>query len=283
VKVWIVGANGGVGSALVRRCKELGIPALGTSREEADICDLERLRGKGKEISPTHIVNCAAYTDVDGAEKDPGRAFSINRDGAFHVAFVAKELGARLVHLSTDYVFDGKGKKPYTENDPCSPINVYGMSKWEGEKRVSEILPSACILRTSWVFGQRGKNFISSLFSFFEQREEMKVVDDQCGKPTFCEDLVSAILHLLDAEGIVHFANSLPRSRYEIAIELLQAVKQQDILVKCERIIPVSSREFPTPAKRPSYSVLETRRYDQLTGRAPRPWTEALNDYLAMR
>ncbi len=269
-----------LGSSLLERCSAKGIQAVGTTRAEADVCNLDQLREKCLEIKPTHIVNCAAYTDVDGAEKDLNAAFAVNAEGAANVARIADEQGIRLVHISTDYVFAGTGSEPYREEDPCAPANVYGMSKWEGEKKVLEILPSACIVRTSWLFGSKGKNFISSLLKWFQQKEELQIVFDQCGKPTYCYDLADAVLTLLDAEGIVHFANDGERSRYQIALDLLESTKFQEIPVKCRSIVPVPSAQFPTPAVRPAYSVLDTSKYSYLTSIKPRPWGEAVNEFI---
>jgi dTDP-4-dehydrorhamnose reductase len=280
VKLWIIGCQGMLGSSLLECCIKKGIEAVGTTRAQADVTDIGLLMSKAKEIQPTHIVNCAAFTDVDGAEKTPEAAFAINAQGAANIALTAKSCGARLIHISTDYVFDGKGKSPYREEDTCNPMNVYGRSKWEGEKKVLEILSSACILRTSWIFGLKGKNFISSVFKWLKDKEELLVVQDQCGKPTYCEDLSLAILNLLNYEGIVHFANEKARSRYEIAIDVMEGAKKQGIPLKCQKIVPVLSAQFPTVAARPDYSVLDTSKYCHVTNLKPRPWDEVINEFI---
>jgi len=280
VKIWITGAGGMLGSALLALCQRVGVEAVGTLREQGDVCQLDQLRALGVQIRPTHIVHCAAYTDVDRAEGDLQGVFAVNAAGAANVARVAAERGARLVHLSTDYVFSGTGKEPYSEEDACAPINAYGMSKWEGERRVLEILPSSCILRTSWIFGAKGKNFISSLLTWFQQREELQVVSDQCGKPTYCHDLAQAVLQLLDQEGIFHFANETQKSRYQIALDLLEMAQQMGIPLKCQRVIPVSSAQFPTVAKRPAYSVLGTNKYYAVTAIKPRPCDVVMQEFL---
>lgn len=280
MKIWVTGASGMLGTSLLELCREREIEAIGTSREEADLCDWERLRETASGVRPTHIVNCAAYTDVDRAEKEPGAAFAVNADGAATMAQIAKECGARLIHISTDYVFSGTVQKPYREEDVCAPQNVYGRSKWAGEKMIAGILPSACILRTSWLFGPKGKNFISSLLQWFQQKEELQVVSDQCGKPTYCRDLAMAVLTLVDAEGTIHFANEGECSRYQIAVHLWEAAKNMGFAVKCQRILPVSGAQFPTPAPRPSYSVLDTNKYVHFTTSKPRPWKEAINGFL---
>jgi dTDP-4-dehydrorhamnose reductase len=280
MKLWIVGAGGLLGQTLLECCRKLGIEAVGTLRSEADVVNKDQLKGKALEIVPTHIVNCAAYTDVDGAEKNKEAAFAINCDGAANLAQIAKDVGCRFVHISTDYVFDGTKKTPYSEEDLCAPINVYGESKWAGEKKVLELLPSACVIRTSWLFGPGGKSFVSSLLHHFEQKEELPVVCDQWGKPTLCSDLAEAILALLNAEGIVHFANEGGRSRFQIAQDMWEAAQRKGLRVKCRKMIPVRSSQFVTPALRPSYSMLATERYVALTGKQPRRWREAMEEFL---
>ena len=166
------------------------------------------------------------------------------------------------------------------ETSPCSPINVYGASKWEGEKKVQSIHPTACIVRTSWVFGGQSKNLISSLFSRFLTDKEIRVVSDQIGKPTYCGDLVEALFTLLDAQGIIHFAGREAASRYQIAQTLLQLTKQCNLPVVCESIIPVKSMDFSTSARRPLYSVLDTSKYTYLTSIQPRPWEEGALEFL---
>ncbi len=269
-----------LGSVLMKHCMERGIKVVGTSRLDADVCDEDQLEKVAITESPTHIVNCAAYTDVDGAEAKSEAAFAVNCWGAANVAAVARKVKARLIHVSTDYVFDGKARKPYSEEDKCAPVNVYGKSKWEGEQKVLEAVPEACILRTSWLFGLKGKNFISSLWGRFQQVEELQVVSDQCGKPTYCSDLARAVINLLDAEGIVHFANEGGSSRYEIALKLLEVMKQRGLRPKCKKISPVGSAQFPTAALRPTYSMLDTDKYFSLTSTRPRLWFEAADEFI---
>lgn len=280
MNVWVIGSQGLLGSALLDCCLQKGIQAVGTSHGEADICNLEQLRDKVNEIKPTHIINCAAYTNVDGAEKDSKSAFAVNCEGAANAASVAKEYGARFIHISTDFVFDGKGDRPYREEDTCAPINEYGKSKWEGEKKVLEIMPTACIIRTSWVFGSRGKNFICSLLGWFQEREQLQMVSDHKGKPTYSVDLAEAVTRLFNAEGIVHFANSGEVSRYQIAMDLWEAMKQKGIEIKCQSIQPVPSSQFQAIAERPSYSALDTSKYVSMTSFKPRPWLEAASEFL---
>lgn len=269
-----------LGSALLDLCRKQGIEAIGTLRKEADVTDLFGLIEKSHIIQPTHIINCAAYTDVDGAEKNPELAFAVNAMGAGNIAQAARAVGARLIHISTDYVFNGKSSAPYQEEDICDPTNTYGHSKRAGELKVLETLPSASIVRTSWLFGSKGKNFISTVFQWLQDKEELQVVSDQCGKPTYCHDLAEAIFLLLDVQGIVHFANEGGHSRYQIALDVLQAAKNYGLPMKCKKITPVLAAQFPTPAVRPAYTVLDTNKYYHLTNLRPRPWSQVINEFL---
>ncbi len=280
MKIWIIGANGLLGSQLLSYLKNKRINVVGTLRHEADVTDLLQLQEFVKMIQPSHIINCAAYTDVDGAEKNSELAFAINAKGAEHVAIVAQDCGARMIHISTDYVFNGKQMVPYREMDDCDPINVYGRSKREGEIKILQVYPQTCIVRTSWLFGAKGKNFISSVLKWLLEKEELNVVSDQCGKPTYCPDLAEAIFHLLDAVGIVHFANGPERSRFHIALDLMQAAKELGCNLKCEKINPVPSVQFPMPAQRPAYTALDTTRYVELTHKHPRSWEAVIKEYL---
>jgi dTDP-4-dehydrorhamnose reductase len=219
-------------------------------------------------------------TDVDGAEKDPRVAFSVNTEGAVNISKVAKGLGACFTHISTDYVFDGSAVQPYRETDTCAPPNAYGRTKWEAEKKILHVFPQACIVRTSWLFGVKGKNFISLLIQWLMQKEEIQAVYDQHGKPTYCYDLAEAVLVLLGKEGIWHFANEGDMTRYQIALHLLETAKESGYPVKCQRIIPVPSAQFPTLAMRPPYSVLDTSKYVDFTHHKPRHWIDAAREFL---
>lgn len=280
MKLWITGGQGMLGKALQQYCIRKGIAHVASSRQEADLTQGASLLEIARRIEPTHIINCAAYTDVDGAESARDRAFAINAEGPRHLALAALESKARLVHISTDYVFNGRSEKPYREEDLCEPINVYGESKWAGEKSALNAFPQACVIRTSWLFGSEGKNFISSALRWLREKDEVQVVSDQSGCPTYVHDLAEAIFSVLDAEGVIHFANAGPTSRYQMAKDIRDEMVKLGISIRCKEIKPVASREFPTPAQRPAYSAMATDRFTRLTGKQPRPWKEALVDYL---
>jgi dTDP-4-dehydrorhamnose reductase len=245
----------------------------------ADITDYDPLLQRARFIQPTHIINCAAYTHVDQAEKNPEIAFLVNATGAFFVAKVAKFINAHLMHISTDYVFSGDQQAPYCEEDTPCPLNMYGASKLEGENLVLDIHPSACILRTSWVFGAKGKNFISSLLPLLQNQEEIDVVQDQWGCLTYCYDLASIILHLslIREKGMYHFVNQGVCSRFDIAKELFEKLQDR---IFCKKIVPTSASNYVNMAKRPRFNVLGTQKISKKLNKTPRHWKEALGEFL---
>jgi dTDP-4-dehydrorhamnose reductase len=206
-------------------------------------------------------------------------AFAINAQGPENLGEFSKKFGKKIIHISTDYVFDGAAHTPYKETDRCHPINVYGKSKWLGEKKLLEKNPNACIIRSSWLFGKGGKNFVSSIFQLLKEKETLRVITDQKGRPTFCPDLARVILSMLDQSGIFHFANLGARSRFEIAQDVLSTARALGIKMACTTLVPVLSAEFPTPAKRPAYSVLNTDKIENATCK-PRTWEEVLKEYV---
>lgn len=280
MKIWILGAGGQLGSALVDRAETLGISFLASSRMEVDITDLEALKRHGEKAKATHIINCAAYTNVDGAEKETHSAFQINAEGAENAAYVAQENGMQLVHVSTDYVFDGEKGAAYTEKDRPNPLGVYGKSKWEGEERVLSLLQDSCIVRTSWIFGRLGKNFISSLLGKLQMEEHIKAASDQVNRATYNRDLAGALIDLSCHSGVFHFANEGNLSRYQIAQDFLKEAKRRNIPVRCQMISPVSIDSFPAISPRPNFSVLDTQKVELALGRKPRLWENALKEYL---
>lgn len=262
MKIWILGKNGLLGKALVKECQNRHLDFVATSQDQVDITELKQLTEFGEKQEITHIINCAAYTAVDLAEKEQDIAYRINAEGPENLGIVGRKLATRVLHISTDYVFDGENDQPYNENDICEPLNVYGMSKWVGENRLLNQLSTSCVVRTSWLFGKGGKNFISTILS--KKNEQIRAVSDQKSRLTYVDDLVEALLKLLCHSGVYHFANSGEVSRFEIASAI------------CENVTAVSSREFILPAKRPNYSVLATNKIESVLGKAPRTWKEAI-------
>jgi dTDP-4-dehydrorhamnose reductase len=224
------------------------------------------------------LLNAAAYTDVDGCESKKETAFAVNAEGARNVALACAAIGGRMIHLSTDYVFDGSSRTPYREEDLPNPLNVYGASKLQGERFIQEILESHLIVRTEWLYGRHGKNFVDTILRHAEQQKEIRVVDDQRGSPTFAKDLSFALERLIEikAGGILHVTNSGSCTWFEIARQILRDKGYDHV-----QVIPISSEELARPAKRPANSVMDCRRYEKLTGRMMRTWQEALQEYLS--
>ena len=258
-----------LGSDVCRELASLALPFVG-SDQEIDITRPAALRdfAHGREIR--WIVNCAAYTAVDHAEEEPDRAFALNADGVGNVAEVAEQLGAGLIHLSTDYVFDGCGSSPYTEQHPAAPVSAYGRSKAAGEVLAMERCSRSYVLRTSWLYGPRGKNFVSTMLKLMQERDVVKVVDDQSGCPTYTADLARAIATIVqnrtDEHGIYHFANRGPTTWFEFAKEIYEQARRRGLLSRGCAIEPCATRDFATPAKRPAYSVLSTEKIRRVFG-----------------
>ncbi len=275
--------------ALRARLEALGTPYVATDRE-LDIADLDAVRAFAEHERPTAIVNAAAYTRVDDAEKDYDAALRANALGPEVLGVIARELSARILHFSTDYVFDGRGTAPYREDAACSPLGVYGRTKLDGERRLlaSDDGGRTCVLRTSWLFGENGANFVQTMLSLLATRDELRVVADQHGRPTYTVDLAHAALDLfaLDAEkprasGIFHFANRGETTWYDFACRIMTEAIAAGLPVKAQRVQPISSAEYPRPAARPGYSVLSSERIEAVLGYAPPPWQDALSRYIS--
>jgi dTDP-4-dehydrorhamnose reductase len=276
MKVMIFGASGLLGQALVREWSGDEIVAL--SSRDADIRDAKAVQNIVDSKRPDLIVLSAAYTDVDGCESKPDQAFAVNRDGAVNVANAAQQSGARLIFISSDYVFDGKKTVPYEISDPRNPQSVYGRSKAEAEVRLLQVLPDCCIARTSWLFGVGGKCFPDTILKLAATRPTLDVVDDQRGSPTYVVDLARAIAELCRkrARGIVHVNNAGDCTWFEFACEIVK-----DAGLSCE-VRPVSSQQMARPAPRPAYSVLSPASLHQYGIEMP-TWQDALQRYLAER
>ena len=276
MRVTVFGAAGLLGHVLVEELKSEQLTAL-TSRD-ADLRDLLQVQRAVRASRPDWIILCAAYTGVDDCESHRDLAFAVNRDGAIHVAQVASEVGSRLMFLSTDYVFDGNKGSPHETSDARKPINVYGESKARAEERLLEIMPEVCIVRTSWLFGHGGLCFPATILKLASTRPEISVVNDQRGCPTFTRDLASTLVKLchLSARGIVHATNSGDCTWYEFAKEIVRmAGLRTDVK-------PITTAEFPRPARRPAYSVLSPTSLHAYGVRMPE-WRDALRRYLEAR
>jgi dTDP-4-dehydrorhamnose reductase len=281
MRVTIFGATGLLGKALMGQTmkSEWGIDEVsGLSSQDADIRDPKQVLDAVQRTRPDWIVLAAAYTDVDGCEAHRELAFDVNCGGAVHVAQAAREHRAKLLFVSTDYVFDGKNTTPYEIDAPRAPRSVYGQSKAEAEVLLTQLLPECCIARTSWLFGAGGKCFPDTILRLAEKRTEIEVVDDQRGSPTHTIDLARAIVQLChaDATGIVHATNRGECTWFDFAQEIVRGARLDTI------VRPTTSAKFVRPAQRPQYSVLSPRSLDS-HGIAMPAWQEALRSYLAER
>ena len=276
MRILIFGASGLLGKALLREWTNDEVLGLGS--RDADIRDPKRVNDVVKSFRPDWIVLAAAYTDVDGCESHKDLAFSVNRDGALNVAHAAKEAGARLLFLSSDYVFDGKKTAPYEIDDARNPQSVYGRSKAEAEIRLTEVMPDCCIVRTSWLFGVGGKCFPDTILKLAATRPAIDVVNDQRGCPTYATDLAGAIVQLCrqGATGIVHVTNRGDCTWFEFAGAIVKAAGLQS------EVRPVSTQQMARPAPRPAYSVLSAKSLQQRGIRMP-TWQDALQRYLKAR
>jgi dTDP-4-dehydrorhamnose reductase len=244
---------------------------------EIDIREETKTVKKIGELRPDVIVNAAALTRVDDCESQTEQAFAVNAEGMKHVALAALRCQARVVYLSTDYIFDGEKREPYLEDDPPHPLNAYGRSKWKGEEYAQTLLKDWLIVRTQWLYGKHGKNFVTSILEQAREKDELRIVDDQVGSPTYSVDLSKILSTLIQkkAEGVFHATNSGACSWYEFGKAILQLSGLDKI-----RVFPISSQDTRRPAVRPSYSVLSCQKLTSTTGATPRPWIDALRDYL---
>ena len=273
MRVTLFGASGLLGQDLVRQLGSEEV--IAPSSKAADLTDHARVRDLVHEFRPDWVILSAAYTDVDGCETNRELAFAVNCEGAVNVARAAREVGSRLLFVSTDYVFDGSKRSPYEIADARNPASVYGESKARAEERLIEILPNVCIARTSWLFGHGGKCFPATILKLASTRPEISVVNDQRGSPTFTRDLAGALVQLcrVSAQGIVHVTNSGNCTWYDFATEI---VRESALPTK---VNPVTTAEFPRPARRPAYSVLSPDSLHAYNIRTPE-WRDALRRYL---
>ncbi len=283
MKIVVIGVNGQLGWELNRQGKQQGLDVVPADLPDFDITDQPAVENLVTKTSADVIINAAAYTAVDRAESDPQLAFAINRDGPAYLAAACAALGVALIHVSTDYVFDGTQKEPYVETDPVSPIGVYGQSKAAGEEAVRKILPAHIMIRTAWLYGVHGNNFVKTMLRLGHEQEIIRVVSDQFGCPTNAADLAQAIL-LIAARiaagreikwGTYHYCGDSAISWHGFAETIFSlAGRQATLLVK--KVEPIATAEFPTPAKRPTNSVLNCDLIKNHFGVHTRPWKESL-------
>ena len=273
MKILVTGANGQLGREMARQGVDHELVL--TDYDTLDITDSKAVASFMREIKPEAVVHCAAYTNVDGAEADFDGAFRVNVIGAQNVAAGCLETGAKMVYVSTDYVFNGQSEKPYREFDVTNPQSVYGVTKLQGEQLVKEILGRHYILRTAWLYGD-GNNFVRTMLRLAENNDTLRVVHDQIGTPTSTVELAKAVFKLLasDAYGTYHGTCQGQCSWYEFACEIFRQASKE------VKVIPVTTDEFPRPAKRPAHSVLDNYMLRMTVGDPMSTWQEALQEYL---
>ncbi|MBX7145261.1 MAG: dTDP-4-dehydrorhamnose reductase [Oligoflexia bacterium] len=284
MKILLFGASGQLGHEINSRALDLEFEMICPVQSELDISEEAQVLFLAERSKPDLIINAAAYTAVDQAESERDLAFAVNRDGAAAVARAAKRIGSRMIHISTDYVFSGEGNSPLREDSPTAPLNVYGLSKLEGEQAVLSILgQNALIVRTSSLHGRHGVNFVHTMIKLFKERESVSVVRDQVMSPCWAGWLAEVVLDLgrIAASGVVHASCAGAVSWYDFAQAILESVQGKDAQARRCRLEPIGADQFARPARRPRYSVLDCSRLAQLLGRKPISWQEGLRAHLA--
>ena len=285
-RILITGGSGQVGCCLkaqLQGCVEFSEPDSAV----LNIADRRSVRQAVETFRPDYIINAAAYTAVDKAESDAERAFAVNRDGARHLAEAAEAVGAAMLHISTDYVFDGAGGAPYDEAVQTAPQNIYGASKLTGEQAVLTACRRAVVMRTSWVFGAHGQNFVKTMLRLGRERDSLGIVADQYGAPTAAADIAAALItivrrhtpeQLAERAGIYHYCGSPYASWFEFAEIIFAEAAAQGVLVKIPTVKPIATADYPTPAKRPADSRLDCGKIRTVFGIGPCDWHSALSD-----
>lgn len=277
--ILVFGGDGQLGRELSRGATERDLPLAALSRAQADIADAAQVAHALRRHAPTIVVNAAAYTHVDRAEDDHAAAFRANAEGPGVLAAACREADVPLVHVSTDYVFDGSKRDPYVETDPIAPVSAYGRSKAAGEAAVREAMPQHLILRTSWVYGEFGHNFLKTILRLARERDELRIVADQHGCPTSTRDLADAILsiapRLRDADapyGTYHFTGGGSTSWHGLAQRIVAV--QSRYTNRHPAVIPIRTQDYPTRARRPLNSRLDCSRFATVFGFSPQPWPQ---------
>lgn len=287
MKILTYGESGQLGYELMRQGQALTPDMHGLAYPQTDISEISRVASDFGGCRPDLVINAAAYTDVDGAETEPARAMAINKDGSANLARVCAEYEIPLIHISTDYVFDGAKGSPYLETDPVSPLGVYGRSKAAGEQAVRSALAEHIIIRTSWLYGVHGHNFVKTILKLAMQREKLRVVCDQYGSPTSTADLAAAVLAIAGFVrqgrainwGTYHYCGLGIVSWHAFAKTILEIGRGYTRL-KTVRVEPIKTAEYPTPAARPEYSALDCSLINQHFGISAKPWRDSLKIFI---
>lgn len=288
VKVFVTGSRGMMGQDLVPLIRLQGYDLHCVDVEDLDITRESDVHKAIESCMPDLVINCAAYTAVDKAEQERDRAFAVNRDGAGFVAEACASHQIPLIHISTDYVFDGQIKRPYLEDDPIHPLNVYGLSKWEGEQLIRSCNKKHMIIRSSWLFGVYGHNFVKTILSQAGEKDELRIVADQTGCPTWTVDLGRAVSRiaetLLKSEnetlwGTYHYCGKGPVTWYDFATRIVEEMERRG-QSKSIRVTPIRTSDYPTAANRPPWSVLDCAKIERAFSIQPKPWLKCLDNVL---
>ena len=282
MKILVLGSNGQLGRCLADQFSGTDYETIFTSRADLDVADLSGSKDKITKLCPDLIINASAYTAVDKAEQDRDMAYLINHEAVANIAQICAELGCGLIHVSTDYVFDGTATQPYKEADATNPQGVYGDSKLQGELAIQASGCQHLIIRTAWVFSEYGNNFLKTMLRLGSERDELSIVGDQIGCPTYAQDIAKTIVALVApmqeqgfCSGIFHYCGDKACSWYEFA-QAIFAVAAEGGLTVPERVNAISSKEYPTPAARPAYSVLDCTSLAKTFELAPSDWQRAI-------
>jgi dTDP-4-dehydrorhamnose reductase len=282
MKVLITGVGGQVGRGLLSTAPP-GMAVLGSSHKELDISDADAVHKYVRAELPAVIVNAAAHTAVDRAESEAELARRVNSDGPRHLASAAREVGARLIHISTDFVFDGTASSPYRPDAATNPLSVYGRTKLAGEQAVLEVLPeSSVVLRTAWVYAAEGNNFVRTMLRIMNANKSVRVVADQVGTPSAARALAEALWKIVampEIRGIHHWTDAGVASWYDLAVAIAEEGAQLDLVPRDAAVTPIATRDYPTPARRPPYSVLDKTSLVSV-GFAPVHWRKRLREVL---
>lgn len=283
MKILVTGAHGQLGQTLLAHASA-DVTMISVDLPELDIAERDQVQAIVQREAPDVIVNCAAYTAVDLAESEPEAARRVNADGPKILAAASIDTGARLIQISTDFVFNGQANEPYSPDSIADPLSVYGDTKWEGERGVRETLPhSSIVLRTSWLYSVYGGNFVSTMLRLFSERDEISVVDDQIGSPTWSHSVTKAIFGFVSApalSGTFHWTDSGQTSWYGFACAIQEEALDLGIITKAIEILPITSSEYPTAAKRPAYSELDCSSTEIELGFQQTPWRQNLRAML---
>ncbi len=282
MRIVILGAGGRLGSALMRRYRT-DFEVRGFTHSEIDLADFDELEEVLNPLPFDVLINCAAMTNVDLCEEQRDQAFEINASGPELLAHLCEDKGAKLIHFSTDYVFDGRKTTPYLEDDAAEPLSVYGESKREGEENVLFVNQGNLVIRVSWVFGPDRASFVDNIIARARDHHEVSAVADKFSTPTYTEDIADTLPSFFtgDVGGLLHFSNEGECSWQQYAEYALEVCAAEGMPVKTTRVAPLKLSEMQNfVAQRPVYTVLSTARFAEITGRAPRPWREALSEYI---